>query len=361
MRLQQRVQADGLLQAERPGLGAAQFGDVRSAAQRLAEILDQSANVGALAAGYRQIGKRRLETGQLKTFNSNRTRLALHYLAGTRQLVQRLAIALERRVHRRYLLDWPPKARQQRLQLFPTNGHFTLLEHLTLGIAGGGGDAQVHDRGIAFLGIQQVLGELGRLAEAQRQHAGRQRIEAAGMPGLLGIEQPAHLLQRGVGTEAVRLVEDQDAADRAADSFHLGHALLLACFRVVVLVTILGHRTLDQRRQMGAAAHALVVEEMQLRHGTQLERASEQHAQVTGGILENALVEGDLLIVVVLPHDGEEHLGMGQIAADFGAGQGHQTQARILDLALDQLRQLALHLVTDTLGTAVFFGHDIYP
>ncbi|MNJ00588.1 hypothetical protein D3C73_1599530 [compost metagenome] len=51
---------------------------------------------------------------------------------------------------------------------------------------------------------------------------------------------------------------------------------------------------------------------------------------------------------------------MGQIAADFGAGQGHQAQARILDLALDQLSQLALHLVTDTLGTAVFFGHSCY-
>ncbi len=66
---------------------------------------------------------------------------------------------------------------------------------------------------VALIGIQQILGKLGRLAEAQRQHAGGQRIEAAGVAGLLGIEQPAHFLQRGVGAEALRLVENQDAAD----------------------------------------------------------------------------------------------------------------------------------------------------
>ncbi len=98
----------------------------------------------------------------------------------------------------------------------------------------------------------------------------------------------------------MRLVEDQDAADRTADTFHLGHALLLARFRLVLLVAILGHRTLDQRRQVGTAAHALVVEKMQLRHGAQLERLAQQHAQVAGGILEDALVEGDFLLVVVL-------------------------------------------------------------
>ncbi len=51
---------------------------------------------------------------------------------------------------------------------------------------------------------------------------------------------------------------------------------------------------------------------------------------------------------------------MRQVTADFGAGQGHQTQTRVLDLALDQLRQFALHLIADALGATVFFGHVIH-
>ncbi len=44
------------------------------------------------------------------------------------------------------------------------------------------------------------------------------------MAGLFSIEQPANLLQRSVGSEPARLVEQDDAADVATYTLDLGHA-----------------------------------------------------------------------------------------------------------------------------------------
>jgi hypothetical protein len=52
-------------------------------------------------------------------------------------------------------------------------------------------------------------------AEAQRQQAGGQRVEAAGVAALLGAEQATGHLQGGVGAHAGRLVEQQDAIQAA--------------------------------------------------------------------------------------------------------------------------------------------------
>ena len=220
----ERLEGDRLGQGERPGLGPPQCRDVRAAAQDLAKIFHQRTHVGAFAAGNGQGRTGRLEGEQIQARNSNRTRLALHYLSCTGELVQRLSVFLQRRVHRRHLLYVATEARQGLFEIVPTDGHVPLGEQFALGVAGGGGDAHAHHRLVTLVGIEKILGELGRLAEAQRQHPGGQRVEAAGVAGLLGIEQPADFLQCLVGTHAARLVEHQDAADGAADTLHLGHA-----------------------------------------------------------------------------------------------------------------------------------------
>ncbi|MNT87061.1 hypothetical protein D3C72_2274270 [compost metagenome] len=51
---------------------------------------------------------------------------------------------------------------------------------------------------------------------------------------------------------------------------------------------------------------------------------------------------------------------MAQVTAHVHGGDSHQTDTRILDFATDQLGQLALHLIANTLGTAIFFGHSCY-
>ncbi len=61
-------------------------------------------------------------------------------------------------------------------------------------------DAEV-DRGlVGLVGFQQVLRKLGRFAEAQRQQAGGERVERAGVAGLFRVEQALGLDQRVVAT-----------------------------------------------------------------------------------------------------------------------------------------------------------------
>ncbi len=66
------------------------------------------------------------------------------------------------------------------------------------------------------------------------------------------------------------------------------------------------------------------------------------------------------LFRAVLAHDGHENLRMTHVTADVYGGDSDQTHAWVLDFATDQLRQFALHLIANTLGTAVFFCHACY-
>ena len=66
------------------------------------------------------------------------------------------------------------------------------------------------------VGIQGVAGELGGLAEHERQQAARHRVERAAVPRLQGVEEPARAHQRVVGAQAPGLVEQQDAVDALA-------------------------------------------------------------------------------------------------------------------------------------------------
>src|SRR3546814_20642556 len=61
--------------------------------------------------------------------------------------------------------------------------------------------------------------------------AGGQRVEAAGVAGVACAEQVAHPLQRLVGTQAARLVEQQDAVEAAEPGTRrFAHAVIVdAC------------------------------------------------------------------------------------------------------------------------------------
>ncbi|MNF75764.1 hypothetical protein D3C84_578450 [compost metagenome] len=223
----QLFESNRLRQGEWPGLGTSQFSNVSATTELLTDILHQGTDIGAFAAIHRQPRSITFEGQQFQARNSNRTRFALHYFACTSQLVQRLAITLERRVHRRYLTDLPTKFGQYSLDIGATNGHRALLQNFTFGIRRGGGLAQLRQGFVTLVGIEQVLRELGGLTEAQRQDAGRQWIEAAGVTGLFGIEQPAYLLQGGIGGKTQWLVEQDDATDVTANTFYLSHRLHL--------------------------------------------------------------------------------------------------------------------------------------
>jgi len=128
------------------------------------------------------------------------------------KFVQGSPALLERRIHRGDLRDRATETGHRllrRLRGHPIGG--AALKHLSLSVTRGGGDPEAEGRGIDLVGLEQKLGELGGLAETNRQHPGGERIQAAGMPGLGGVEQTLHRLQRLVGRGPLRFVEDENA------------------------------------------------------------------------------------------------------------------------------------------------------
>ena len=151
--------------------------------------------------------------------NDDLARLALDRLAATRQLVQALAFELQRRMHRRHLLLLAQERRQHGIDgAIVQRRHRGALDHLRFAVTRLGALAELHEHAVGLAGVQQPTAHLGRLPEADRQQAGRERIEAAGMPGLGRAEQRARLLQSRVGRDTERLVEQQDAADGAMEA-----------------------------------------------------------------------------------------------------------------------------------------------
>jgi hypothetical protein len=93
--------------------GSAQPDQVRAATQRLADIFGQRADVRALAAcdTHREHRRRQVNVQQRDGVNRYLPRRALDGLPGPGILVKRLAVLLERRVHRRHLFDLAGEAR----------------------------------------------------------------------------------------------------------------------------------------------------------------------------------------------------------------------------------------------------------
>ena len=92
--------------------------------------------------------------------------------------------------------------------------------------------AELDREGIGLARIEHAPGQLGRLAERDRQHAFGKRIERAAVADLdLAVARLAqHALDRrdGLGrTEAARLVEDQPAVGVRPGFFYSGNASLL--------------------------------------------------------------------------------------------------------------------------------------
>ena len=69
---------------------------------------------------------------------------------------------------------------------------------LAFRIAGAGRLAQTKTAVIALIRVKQVSGKLGRLTKAERQDAGRQRVQATRVAGLGRIEQTPGALQCAV-------------------------------------------------------------------------------------------------------------------------------------------------------------------
>ena len=178
------------------------------------DILGQHPHIGALAAVDSHLRLILIPLHHVEPLDPHLARCPLDLHAFACVLVQRPAIALQRRVHRRHLRDAAGELFQHGVELFMRDRHRPTIEHLALGIGGRGAHTELQSGLVGLVGVEQIRRVLGGLAESQRQQAAGQRIERAGVTRLGGAQQPACLLQGMVGRDAARLVEQQHAIDR---------------------------------------------------------------------------------------------------------------------------------------------------
>ena len=140
----------------------------------------------------------------------------LDHLARPRQLVGALAVDLERRIGWRRLHDRPREARQYGGNRRRAGPHIGRRGHRPFGIVGRRRGPPRHGELIPLGRIEHPACQLRRLAQGNRQHARRQRIERAAMADLdLGVARlPQDALDRrdaARAAEPARFVEDDPA------------------------------------------------------------------------------------------------------------------------------------------------------
>ncbi len=107
------------------------------------------------------------------------------------------------------------------------------FDHFAFEIVGRALFAPGHGEFVDLPAVHDVRHGLCGVTERDRQHAGRERIERAGMAGLLGVEKPLDLGNGLGGAEIEWLVEDQPARNWTAFGFAVllfawfGHASVL--------------------------------------------------------------------------------------------------------------------------------------
>ena len=147
--------------AKRAGGGAAQRRQVRAAAQRLADVLGQRADVGALAAGASIAAPASVTVpgDHVDAWIVTRARRALDLDAGAGVFVQRLAVVLERGVHRRHLVDRAgERARTRRRSRRASTAAPARLDHLAFGVAGAVVRCPAQRRLVGLVGVQAAAG-----------------------------------------------------------------------------------------------------------------------------------------------------------------------------------------------------------
>ena len=194
-------------------LGAAQGGHGRPAAQRLADVGAEGADIGALRAGdVDDIAIFLLICfQQLQMMDGDWTLFPLNLDPLPCQVVEPAAVDLDGRVHRRQLHNLPAELLQRRLHLSLARLHRRAGQHPSGGVEGVGGVAQLKGRGVALVLIGQDIAAFGGPAHKDGQHAGGHRIQRAGVADLAGAQQAAQLCHYIKGGKILRFVHDDNS------------------------------------------------------------------------------------------------------------------------------------------------------
>lgn len=122
-----------------------------------------------------------------------RPRLKRHIDALPCKVAKLLAVALERRKHRRHLHDIADKLREDRLKRLARNRPARAGNDLSMRVLRVGRIARLQLGHVGLFLLHQIIKQAGRLADHQRQDAGGLRIKRTGMAHLIFPAQlPAH-------------------------------------------------------------------------------------------------------------------------------------------------------------------------
>ena len=158
---------------------------------------------------------------ELQAGDLDRAGFQLHRLAVAGEIIGALALDLDGGIARRHLLDDAGKGRQQRANLVWAGATVAGLDHPALGVVGIPFLAPAHGEAVELAAVHDEGDGLGGFAERDRQTAGSERIERAGVSGALGLEQSLHHADRVGRGHADRLVENDPAMDVALVAFEL--------------------------------------------------------------------------------------------------------------------------------------------
>lgn len=213
----QEIQRDGVFRRERSDPLATQGGNMPLGAQNRGQIAGEGAHIDALAGAdgqFDMVGVGRVADGGLMDHHPAARQCELGTLAG--QVIGALAVDLDGAELRRDLIDLADKGRKRRANRLDIGPDVRAAGDLALAVEAVGRDPPVDGEAIDLLRLHHEGDGLGRLAEGDGQDAGGQRVEGAGVPRLLGVEQAADFRDRLGRTHAERLVETDPAVDDLA-------------------------------------------------------------------------------------------------------------------------------------------------
>src|SRR5260221_2203797 len=167
--------------------------------------------------------------------NLDRAGLQFDGLAVARQIISALALDLDSGILWWNLLDQAGEPRQQLGDRLRGGPQLAGFDDPALGIVGIAFLAPGNRKAVALAAIHYEGNGFGGFAQRDRQAAGGERVERAGVAGALGLEQPLHDRDRMRRGHADRLVEPDPAMDVALVAAPVvGLAGLLAPARAVV-------------------------------------------------------------------------------------------------------------------------------
>ena len=186
-------------------------------AERNRKIAGHAADIGALAAIHLEDGAIGVDdVDQLQPVDKDLPGRQFDRFAGARQPVGALAAHLDRRELRRRLRDLAKEGGQGAVDFRFGGPPVAGLDERAVPVVGIARLAPANGEAVGFRPVHDERDGLGGLAQGDRQDSGGERVEGAGMAGLLRIERTTDDTDRPGRAEPDRLVDVDPAVNRPA-------------------------------------------------------------------------------------------------------------------------------------------------